>query len=110
MFIHPSSTLMEAFPTANILPLSASVSVCEGGEESLTRIKLLFLSWVRVRERQRERADGQLEGAEGIIHPSVGSLSPSYLCLVLTAFWSTALVQKECVCGQNKALQWFPIL
>jgi len=45
---------MEAFPTANILPLSASVSVCEGGEESLTRIKLLFLSWVRVRKRESE--------------------------------------------------------
>ncbi len=53
MFIHPSSSPMKTrtFSTANILPLSASVSVCEGGEESLTGIKLLFLSWVRVRER-----------------------------------------------------------
>jgi len=38
------------------------------------------------------------EEAEGIIHPSLGSLSPSYLCLVLTAFWSSTLVPKECVC------------
>ncbi len=44
------------FSTANILPLSASVSVCEGGEESLMGIKLLFISWVRVRERSEMTA------------------------------------------------------
>ncbi len=58
MSIHPSSSATEAcmFLTANILPLSASVSVCEGGEESLMGIKLLFISWVRVRERSEMTA------------------------------------------------------